>query len=146
MLADLTTGFYFDLAYAYTKTERKSGTNKGKPLNNVPEHNLSAKLSYKKTKWDTYVRYVGKYRTPAFGAHAANVGPGEYFKDTHIVDLGLDYKTSDKITLGFVVNNLFDFDTVDYFTYTSGRGLSYSNSYQRMIAGRNYWLNIRAEF
>lgn len=146
MLADLTTGFYFDLAYAYTKTERKSGKDKGKPLNRVPEHNLSAKLSYKKTKWDTYVRYVGKYRTPAFGAHAANVGPGEYFKDTHIVDLGLDYKTGDKITLGFVVNNLFDFDTIDYFTYQSGTRTSYSNSYQRMIAGRNYWLNIRAEF
>lgn len=146
MLADLTTGFYFDLAYAYTKTERKSGTNKGKPLNNVPEHNLSAKLSYKKSKWDSYVRYVGKYRTPAFGAHSANAGPGEYFKDTHIVDLGLDYKTGDKITLGFVVNNLFDFDTVDYFVYQGTRGLAYSNSYQRMIAGRNYWLNIRAEF
>lgn len=79
------------------------------------------------------------------------MGPGEYFKDTHIVDLGLDYKTGDKITLGFVVNNLFDFDTVDYFTYQqAGRGgvitTRYSNSYQRMIAGRNYWLNIRAEF
>lgn len=92
------------------------------------------------------MRYVGKYRTPAFGAHAANVGPGEYFKDTHIVDLGLDYKAGDKITLGFVVNNLFDFDTVDYFVYQGTRGLAYSNSYQRMIAGRNYWLNIRAEF
>ena len=62
------------------------------------------------------------------------------------LDLGLDYKTSDKITLGFVVNNLFDLDTVDYFVYQGARGLAYSNSYQRMIAGRNYWLNIRAEF
>ena len=146
MLADLTTGFYFDLAYAYTKTERKSGDDKGKPLNNVPEHNLSAKISYKKTRLDSYVRYVGKYRTPAFGAHAANVGPGEYFKDTHIVDLGFDYKASDKITVGFVVNNLLDFDTIDYFTYQGTRSLSYSNSYQRMIPGRNYWLNLRADF
>ncbi len=143
---ELTGGFGFDTSFAYTDTEQRSGINKGKPLSNVPMYNASVKVSFDKGDFGSYVRYVGKYRTPTFGVHTANVGPGEYFKDTHIVDLGLNYKTNDKLTLGFVVNNLFDFDTIDYFTYTSGRGLSYSNSYQRMIAGRNYWLNIRAEF
>ena len=143
---ELTGGFGFDMSFAYTDTEQRSGENKGKPLSNVPMYNTSAKISFDKGSWGSYLRYVGKYRTPTFGVHSANVGPGEYFKDTHIVDLGLNYKASDKLTLGFVVNNLFDFDTIDYFTYTSGNRVSYSNSYQRMLPGRNYWLNLRADF
>lgn len=147
---ELTGGFGFDTSFAYTMTEQKSGTDKGQPLNNVAKFNLSSKISYSKGDYQSYIRYVGKYKTPTFGVHTANVGPGEYFKDTHIVDLGLNYKASDKITLGFVVNNLFDFDTIDYFTYPSTSNgqttTRYSNAYQRMVPGRNYWLNIRADF
>lgn len=143
---ELTGGFGFDTSFAYTDTEQRSGVNKGKPLSNVPMYNASAKISFDKGSWGSYVRYIGKYKTPTFGVHTANVGPGEYFKDTHIVDLGLNYKANDKLVLSFVVNNLLDFDTIDYFTYTSNGRLSYSNSYQRMIPGRNYWLNIRADF
>ncbi|MEE3704367.1 hypothetical protein V2I29_02045 [Campylobacter sp. CX2-8023-23] len=64
----------------------------------------------------------------------------------HVVDLGVNYKFSNGITIGEVINNLLDENFVDYVTYTSGRGLSYTNQHQRMIPGRNFWLNVRADF
>ena len=37
-------------------------------------------------------------------------------------------------------------DTLQHGGAARADGRARSNSYQRMIAGRNYWLNIRAEF
>lgn len=142
----IPNGIYGDLNYALTETEKKSGADKGSDLNDVPRHNLSAKLSYKQSKWDTYVRYVGKLKTPTTNAHTANIGPGAYYKDMHTVDLGANYHFNKKWTLGAVINNLLDEDFVDYVTYQGARGLSYTNNYQRMIPGRNLWLTLRAEF
>ncbi len=71
---------------------------------------------------------------------------GDYFKDMHVVDLGANYKFSNGITIGAVINNLLDENFVDYVTYQGTRGLSYTNQYQRMIPGRNIWLNVRANF
>ncbi|TQR59067.1 TonB-dependent receptor domain-containing protein [Campylobacter troglodytis] len=143
---EMTGGFGIDTSFAYTKTKRKSGEFNGKPLNNIAKFNASAKLSFEKGSWGSYLRYIGKLRTPTFGVHSANVGPGKHYKDVHTVDLGLSYKTKENLSLSFVVNNLLNFNTIDYFTYQSGNSQSYSNSYQRMIPGRNYWLNLRADF
>ncbi len=146
-ITELTRGFHFDFSYAYTKTKQLTGEYKGDALNDIPTHNLSAKVSFKKSALNTYLRYIGKYKTPTDNAHIANAGPGKYYKDLHLVDLGVNYTIAKTFTIGLVVNNLFDFDTIDYFIYPSGtRGLSYSNAYQRMVPGRNYWLNIRADF
>lgn len=142
----IPNGITADLSYALTETERKSGDNKGTDLNDVPRHNLSAKVSYKTGKWNTYVRYVGKLKTPTTNAHTANIGPGAYYKDMHTVDLGVNYQWNKTWHFGAVINNLFDKDYIDYVTYPSGRGQSYTNNYQRMIPGRNLWLNVRAEF
>ena len=62
----------------------------------------------------------------------------------HVVDLGANYKFSNGITIGAVINNLLDENFVDYVTYDGGA--RYTNQYQRMIPGRNLWLNIRADF
>ncbi|TLD85230.1 TonB-dependent receptor [Helicobacter sp. MIT 11-5569] len=142
----IPNGITADLSYALTETERKSGDRKGSDLNDVPRHNLSAKVSYKISKWDTYVRYVGKLKTPTSNEHTANVGPRAYFKDMHTIDLGVNYRFNKTWLFGAVINNLLDKDYVDYVTYQGTRGLSYTNNYQRMIPGRNLWLNVRAEF
>lgn len=139
-------GIYADFSYGYTKTERKSGQDKGKALNDVPLHNLSTKLSYKAKNWDTYLRWSAKLKTPTDNSHSANSGLDDYFKDVHVVDLGANYKFSNGITIGAVINNLLDENFVDYVTYQGSRGLQYTNQYQRMIPGRNLWLNIRADF
>ncbi|UEA66019.1 TonB-dependent receptor [Campylobacter fetus subsp. testudinum] len=61
-----------------------------------------------------------------------------------MVDLGTNYKFKNGITVGAVVNNLLDKDFVDYVAYNNGK--SYTNNYQRMIPGRNFWLTVRADF
>ena len=137
-------GIGFDLSYAYTFTKQLSGDNKGSPLNTVPRHNTSAKLSYQIAGFDTYLRYVGKYKTPTGLAHTANTGVGDWYKDVHLFDLGFNYKFDNTWNLGFVINNLFNTNFVDYVT--TNNGSSYTNLYQRMIPSRNYWINLRAEF
>lgn len=140
-------GVYFDLNYALTDTEQKTGVNKGKALNDVPRHNLATKISYKHSGFDSFIRWVGKFKTPTDNAHSANIGPGAYYKDMYIVDLGTNYRFKNGIVLGAVINNLFDKNFVDYTTYTNTNGSQgYTNNYQRMIAGRNAWLTIRADF
>lgn len=137
-------GIYFDLAYSLTDTEQRSGDEAGRPLNNVPLHNLSTKVSYKGGNWDTYLRYVGKYKTPTYGVHVASIGPGRWYEDLHTVDLGANYRFKNNVTVGAVINNLFDLDTVDYVAYNNGNSLA--NNYQRMIPGRNLWLTVKADF
>ncbi|OCR87232.1 hypothetical protein CFT12S00416_08685 [Campylobacter fetus subsp. testudinum] len=137
-------GVYLDFSYGYIKTEKKSGQNEGKALNDVPKHSLSTKLSYKTPSWDTYLRWTAKIDTPTDNTHTANAGLNEYFNDVHIVDLGTNYKFKNGITVGAVVNNLLDKDFVDYVAYNNGK--SYTNNYQRMIPGRNFWLTVRADF
>ncbi|MBX7491313.1 TonB-dependent receptor domain-containing protein [Helicobacter turcicus] len=142
----IPNGIYADFNYALTETQRKSGVRKGSDLNDVPRHNLSTKLSYKASKWDTYIRYVGKLKTPTSNSHSANAGTGEYFKDMHTMDLGMNYRIKGGWTLGAVINNLLDKNFVDYVTYMDGTRMRYTNNYQRMIPGRNLWLTLRAEF
>ncbi len=137
-------GIYADFTYALTETERKSGSLSGTDLNDIPRHNLSLKFSHKQTKWDSYVRLVGKIKTPTTNAHSANIGPGAYYKDMYTVDLGVNYRFKNGLVLGAVVNNLLDENFVDYVTYNNGA--NYTNNYQRMIPGRNLWLTLRVEF
>ena len=137
-------GVGFDASYAYTFTKQLSGSNKGAPLNTIPRHNTSAKISYQIAGFETYLRYTGKYKTPTGLAHTANTGVGAWYKNVHLFDLGASYKFNNTWNLGFVINNLFDTNFVDYVT--TNNGSSYTNLYQRMIPGRNYWINLRAEF
>lgn len=137
-------GVGFDASYAYTFTKQLSGKDKGAPLSSVPRHNTSAKISYQVAGFETYLRYTGKYKTPTSLAHTANAGVGTWYKDVHLFDLGASYKFNNTWNLGLVINNLFDTNFVDYVA-TKG-GSEYTNLYQRMIPGRNYWINLRAEF
>lgn len=138
-------GIFVDLGYSYTDTEQKSGTEKGKPLNDIPLHSLSSKLSYKTANLNTYLRYKGTFKktTSKINAAAGYAIP-EYFKDIHIVDLGTNYRFSNGVTLGLVVNNLLDKDfTKDFFMW---RANFPRTSYSTILPGRNYWLNISADF
>ena len=137
-------GIGLDTSYAYTFTKRLSGDDKGAALNNIPRHNLSAKLSYQIGTFETYLRYVGKYDTPTGLAHTANSGVGAYYKDMHIVDLGVNYRFNKTWSAGLVVNNLFNTSFVDYVA--TENGTRYTNLYQRMIPSRNYWVSLKAEF
>lgn len=137
-------GVGFGASYAYTYTKQLSGSKKGAPLNTVPRHNTSAKISYQVGTFETYLRYVGKYDIPTGLAHTANSGVGAWFKDLHLFDLGANYKFDKTWSLGVVINNLFNTNFVDYVA--TNNGSNYTNLYQRMIPSRNYWINLKAEF
>ncbi|MCX2682849.1 TonB-dependent receptor [Campylobacter sp. MIT 21-1685] len=139
-------GIYLDFNYAFTDTKQRTGANKGKALNDVPRHNLAAKVSYKNWGFDSYLRLVSKIDTPTDNAHSANIGPGAFYKDMHLVDLGTNYHFKNGITMGVVINNLLDKNFVDYSVYEQRGRSSYTNNYQRMIPSRNVWLTLRADF
>lgn len=60
------------------------------------------------------------------------------------MDLGASYHFKNGVHLGFVINNLLDKDTTkEYFTYGEN---AFKNAYEMHIPGRNYWLNLSADF
>ncbi|MBR1374715.1 MAG: TonB-dependent receptor [Cardiobacteriaceae bacterium] len=134
-------GVGIDLAYGFNTSERKTGDSKGQPLTYIPRHKVSAKVSNKNGNWNSYLRYVGNLKTPANESYALNTGRGKYYKDMHIVDLGLGYKFNNGLQLQGVVNNLFDTNFNDMYAYNNGT--SSTNLYQKATYGRNYWLNLR---
>ena len=150
-------GIYVDLGYAYTDTEQKTGADKGKPINDIPLHTITGKLSYKTPNWQLYTRYRGTLKkstsevTPNFMRQNGitkvadySIYIPKYYKDMHLVDLGTSYRFSNGITLGFVINNLFDLDTTkDFFMYS---GNFPKASYSTLVPGRNYYLSISADF
>lgn len=140
-------GIFVDLSYAYTDTEQKSGKQKGKPLNAIPLHSLSSKLSYKTKNSSTYLSYKGLLKkTTEKLSPATGFAIPKYYKDIHIVDLGTNYRFDNGITLGFMINNLLDKDfTQDYIEYSSST-TGVRSAYGTMLPGRNYWLNISADF
>ena len=138
-------GLGLDLSYGYTDTEQKSGENKGAPLSTIPQQKLTAKLWHKYGNYSSFLRYIGNYRiNTSTTNHAVSSGIGEYYKDTNIVDLGINYKfPSSGITIGAVVNNLLDENFEDYELVSP---TSVQNRYQKAVSGRNYWLTLRADF
>ena len=136
-------GIFVDLGYAYTDSEARTEA-KGANQFNIPMHTLTGKLSYRTSSWQLYTRYRGTFKK------SPNVYAGyeqyvrKFYKNLHIMDLGTSYKFSNGITLGFVINNLLDIDTTkEFWRYTSNVGTS---SYGVMVPGRNYWLNVSADF
>ncbi len=138
----ISRGLFLDLTYSFTETQKLSGPDKGSPLNDIPRHNASAKLSYKGSNFDSYLRWVGKMKTTTANTHSASASSGPYFKDTHVVDLGANYSFSNGIVIGAMINNLFNTN----FTQYDLVGNTLSQKYQRILPSRNYWLTLRAEF
>lgn len=143
-------GIFVDLSYAYADTEQKTGDQKGKPLNDIPLHSLSSKLSYKTKNSQTFLSYKGTFKksTSEVTVTTRNCegycGKPDYYKDIHIVDLGTNYRFDNGVTLGLVINNLLDKDfTKDFFMWRQNFP---KTSYGTMLPGRNYWLNLSADF
>ncbi|MWV62658.1 TonB-dependent receptor [Helicobacter saguini] len=147
-------GIGFDTTYSFLHTEQLSGNSKGMPLNKVPAHTLTMKLSYKLNAFDIYLRYVGKFMTPTKTSVAQDremEAIGQYFKPINLVDLGTSYKFDNKWTLNFMINNLFDQKFTDFIMYanpsnTLPNGQGIANRYQSLIPGRNYWVSVSLDF
>lgn len=137
-------GLSFDFSYGYNKTEQKSGVNKGMPLNTIPEQKFTAKMTHKLGEYSSFIRYVGNYKINTSTNKNSTSAVGEYYNDTNIVDIGVNYHFKKSgITLGAMVNNLLDENFEDYMLTSP---TSVSNRYQKAVAGRNYWLTLKADF
>lgn len=138
-------GIYVNLNYAYTDTEQRTGDKKGMPLNDVPLHSLSGKLAYKTSNWEIYSRYKGTFKRPTSEITLSQgYTKPEYYKDLHLVDLGVNYRFKNGINVGLVVNNLLDKDTTrEYFMWRQNFAKS---MYSTMVPRRNYWLTIGTDF
>ena len=134
-------GIFVDIGYAYTDSNTKT-EEKGANQFTIPIHTLTGKLSYKTSNWQLYTRYRGTYNKTTSVNASYNLP--KYYKDLHMMDLGTSYRFENGITLGFVINNLLDIDTVGEF-WQAGTPLG-TSSYGVMVPGRNYWLNVSADF
>ena len=81
-------------------------------------------------------------KTTTANTHRASAANEAYFEDTHVVDLGANYTFSNGITVGAMINNLFNTN----FTRYDLVGTNLNQVYQRILPSRNYWLTIRADF
>ncbi len=115
--------------YTFTDTEQKSGVNKGKPLNEMPKHMFNTTVDWQATDTiGTWTRVNYRSETSDYLSRTSMAkGKPAYT----MVDVGLNYKPTDKIQVNAGVYNLFDkkIDTETYSYVLDGRrynlGLTY---------------------
>lgn len=160
--------------YTYTDSEQKSGTNKGQPLTNTPEHLANLKLDWQANPrlnlW-TKAEYRGE-RARFTSTYANLAEEGLYSTDQSIYDtlgkdidaytlfhLGGSFRASDTVTLNAAIYNLFDKDFLNGKPYTlydagvpdgTGWGTDYIHSTRATTGvleeGRRLWLSATMEF
>lgn len=160
--------------YTYTDSEQKSGSNKGQPLTNTPEHLANLRLD-----WQTNARLnlwlKGEYRgeRARFTSTYENLADeGLYSTDQSIYDtlgknieaytlfhLGGSFQATETLTFNAAIYNLFDKDFLDGKAYTlydggvpdgTGWGTDYIHSTRSTTGvleeGRRLWLSATMEF
>jgi len=117
--------------YTYTDTEQKSGEFKGQPLNEMPEHMFNTTLD-----WQTndLVSMWGRlnFRSKT-SEYLSRTSMAEAKPAYGLVDIGMNYKPTDKIQVAAGIYNLFDKD-IDVA------------SYNYVLDGRRYNLGIIYKF
>jgi len=116
--------------YTYSESKQKTGSNKGKPLNDTARHVINGTVDYAVTEpFSLWGHANMRGRSKA-------TGRGGVLKKTPsftLVDVGGNYQLSKNWKLGAAVYNLFDKQIDD-------------KHYYRVYDGRRYWLSISAEF
>ncbi|MDU5326487.1 TonB-dependent receptor domain-containing protein [Campylobacter ureolyticus] len=110
-----------NLSYTYTKSEQKSGVEKGKPLNDYPIHMLRVGINSDITKdlnlWVDFT-YNGKIDNHKLKTQKGSKIITSYEKSHggySITDIGLNYKIKDNFTISAAVLNLFDKKFIEEF-------------------------------
>ena len=137
-------GISFDTSYTFTHSKQLTGANKGQPIQNQPKHLLIAKLNYNYKDFNAYLKSTSRLKTPVSPSSRQYLG--DYYKDSTIVDLGLNYRFNKTLLLSFVVNNLFNQKIQYVYTGTGRNGDTYANAYQNIFDGRNYWVSLKYDF
>lgn len=140
-------GVSFDASYAFTYTEQLTGSQKGQPVNSIPQHKLMTKITYKYQNFSTYLRMQGNFKTPTIATGRGGdptILVGQYYKDYILLDMAFNYTFFKYYTLTLSLNNLLNTNFIDYAIGNNPR--TYVNRYQRFLPGRNYWLSFKINF
>jgi len=118
--------------YTHTKSEQKTGANKGQPLNRLPKHMFNASADWKASErisvWSR-LNMRGRTTETVSAGGAVSVTPTFTFVDT-----GLNVQVHKDIRIGVGVYNLFD------------KRVNSDNGYDVVYDGRRYWLRVTAGF
>ena len=126
----LFTDFLLSSNYSWTKTEQKSGNNKGKPLNRTPKQKFNTQLDWYVTqKWDlwTKVAYYGVESTTDRSGKKIEY-PGYTFWD-----VGASFHINKNAKIYGGVYNLFDKDVSN-------------DDFGKTLEGRRYFIGAEINF
>ncbi len=128
---DITSDLTLASSYTFTDSEQKSGSFKGKPLNQMPRHMFNTTLDWKTTdELGTWVRVNYRGRTSDYlGRTSMADGTPSYT----FVDVGATYKLNKNVQLLGGVYNVLD-KRVDYDTYNT------------VLDGRRYTVGVNVNF
>lgn len=126
----LFTDFLLSTNYSWTKTEQKTGPNKGRSLNRTPKQKFNTQLDWNVTqKWDlwTKVAYYGVESTTDRNGNKIEY-PGYTFWD-----VGASYKIHKQAKLYAGIYNLFDKDVSN-------------DDFGKTLEGRRYFVGTEINF
>ena len=130
-------------SYTYTDSEQETGSAKGSPLTDTPEHMLNAQLRWKAT--DSLQAWVrGEYRSERWREDrgiAAEIGDLKAYSLFHI---GGSYDVNDRVTINAAVYNVLNKDFVRLAPY--GSPVSYAAEYANNQEPRRLWLSVNTTF
>lgn len=142
----------FDLGlkanYTYTKSEQKSGPNKGAPLTNNAKHMFNSTLSWAPVdQFEVFFETEVRSRRYRGSTTAAN----KYYKSYEVFHLGATYALNESITVTGRVNNLFDKDFTTYSTSfepdgSGGYDPTYLDDYNLKSPSRSFWVGVNCKF
>ena len=148
----ITPDWSLNANYTYTKTEQKSGANKGWPLTNTPRHLFNTSLNWQTTdRLNTWIK--GEYRSKRFrrtsgSENLAYDAFGDY-KSYALFHLGGSYQATDSVVLNATIYNVLDKNFIKYNPYisnTSKGTVSYDNEYNNSQERRRLWLSATYNF
>ncbi len=123
-------------SYTYAESEQTSGTNAGKPLNDIPEHMFNVSLDWRAAaQWNlwTQLNYRGKTSGRTTNASGSATNDVRYPAYTFL-DLGAVYDVTKDVKLRFGVYNLTN------KTVTPEDGFAY------VLDGRRYSVALNVRF
>lgn len=118
-------------SYTYTKSEQKSGENKGQPLNNVSEHMYNASIEWQASE-QLLLWTQGNYRSESSGDESGE----DIIPSYTLFDAGLAYKIKKDINLKAGIYNLFNKEI----------NPEEDESYIYILDGRKYNLALTVRF
>lgn len=122
--------FLLSTNYAWTKTEQKTGKNKGKPLNRTPKQKFNTQLDWNVTEqWDLWAKmaYYGVEST------TNRTGKKIEYPGYTFWDIGAAYKVHKSTKVFAGVYNLFDKDVSN-------------QDYGKTLEGRRYFVGAEINF